>query len=74
MTSEDIFAGSRWIVTGTPVREPYPCRCHEAKYGACSVKWCPCVGRLDRENLPEMCCGQVWGPEAFMEAWRATSQ
>lgn len=45
---------SRWIITGTPVSEAYPCRCGEAKYGRCSPVFCPCSGRTDPPH--EKCC------------------
>jgi hypothetical protein len=54
---------ARWLFTGTPVGEPYPCRCHEAKYGRCSPVFCPCAGRLDRAVLPPGCCAHDFTPE-----------
>ena len=66
----EALGGARWIITGTPVDQPYPCRCHEARYGTCSPKYCPCVGRLDLVNLPEKCCAHRFGPDAYVEAWR----
>lgn len=65
------FSGMVWAVAGTPVTEPYPCRCHERKGKTCSAAWCPCAGRID--VLPEPCCSGRLGPAehvAAMRAWR----
>ncbi len=66
-------AGFRpWLIAGTPVDEPYPCRCHESRFGRCSPLWCPCAGRPD--VLPEPCCSSRFGPaewKAANLAWEA---
>lgn len=65
------FEGMVWAVARTPVTEPYPCRCAEAKYGECSPAWCPCAGRSD--VLPAPCCSGRFGPAehvAGQRAWR----
>lgn len=66
--------GGRWIVAGTPVGDPYPCRCGERRGDTCSVKWCPCSGRVDLENVPADCCSRWYDPEAFTAAWREGRQ
>jgi len=52
-----------WLIAGTPVDEPYPCRCLEPvvmsdgrtfKPKACNPAFCPCSGRLDPQG-PECC-------------------
>lgn len=49
----------RWLIAGTPIDEPYPCRCRNA--GRCySPRQCPCTGRPDPEaggGDPQRCCG-----------------
>jgi hypothetical protein len=49
----------RWLIAGTPIGEPYPCRCRNA--GRCSApRQCPCTGRPDPEagnGDPTRCCG-----------------
>lgn len=57
-----------WLVAGTPIDEPYPCRCAEAKYGRCNAAFCPCSGRPDPQGAN--CCGHRFGPE---EAARAAA-
>lgn len=44
-----------WLIAGTPVGQPYPCRCHERRGPKCSAAWCPCAGRFDPPN--RQCCG-----------------
>lgn len=61
-----------WLVSGTPVDQPYPCRCHERLYSDCSAAFCPCAGRLDPPN--SRCCANWFGPAQHMAAmaeWRA---
>lgn len=61
-----------WMIAGTPVGQPYPCRCHESKFGRCSPLWCPCAGRPD--IFPEPCCSGRFGPaewKAANTAWEA---
>lgn len=55
-----------WKIAGTPVSEPYPCRCHESRRGACSPLWCPCSGRPD--VLPPPCCSSRFGPAEWKTA------
>lgn len=55
-----------WLIAGTPVDEPYPCRCHESRRRGCSPLWCPCSGRPDR--LPEPCCSTRFGPAEWKAA------
>ena len=60
-----------WLIAGTPSSEPYPCRCHESKFGRCSPVFCPCAGRPDL--LPESCCSTRFGPAEVATAtaaWR----
>ncbi len=49
-----------WLIAGTPVTEPYPCRCHESRFGRCSPVFCPCAGRPDVQ--PDPCCSGRVGP------------
>ena len=49
-----------WIIGGTPVGEPYPCRCHQRKYDRCAAMWCVCAGRPDPQN--DQCCANWFGP------------
>jgi len=63
-----------WLVAGTPVDQPYPCRCHERRGRECSAAWCPCAGRTDRKHLPPDCCAHRFTLEdhrAAMAEWRA---
>jgi hypothetical protein len=58
-----------WIIAGTPITDPYPCRCNPP----CRTrgeKTCPCMGRTDVDNVPETCCAAV---AAKTSAWRATT-
>ncbi len=54
-----------WLVTGTPVGEPYPCRCAERRFSKCSAVFCPCAGRLDPPNAE--CCAHVNTPEKVVQ-------
>jgi hypothetical protein len=49
-----------WIIAGTPVSAPYPCRCDETspwRTKQCGTKYCPCDGRIDvGPHLPSDCC------------------
>jgi hypothetical protein len=49
-----------WLVAGTSVFQPYPCRC--GGWQQCSPLWCPCAGRLDVWNWPPSCCAWVHTP------------
>lgn len=57
-----------WAIAGTPVGEPYPCRCAERLGDACSAAWCPCAGRVD--VLPAPCCSGRLGAAEHVEAQR----
>jgi hypothetical protein len=62
---------SKWIIAGTDADQPYPCRCHEARYGQCNAAWCPCAGRPDPPKTS--CCGTWFAPVDVVkakEAWR----
>jgi hypothetical protein len=63
-----------WLVAGTPVDQPYPCRCHERKGRQCSAAWCPCAGRLPCDRPPNRdCCSYRFGPGDHVQAmaeWR----
>lgn len=64
----------RWIIAGTPITEPYPCRCGEAKYGKCRPAFCPCAARPD-PPAPE-CCGHRTTPADIVaddRAWRVAT-
>ncbi len=45
----------RWLIAGTPLTEPYPCRCYRGK--ACGMR-CPCAGRTDAAQMPTRCCAR----------------
>lgn len=46
-----------WAAAGTPVEDPYPCRCEPGR--RCNPKWCPCFGRIgDLDHLPATCCAK----------------
>jgi hypothetical protein len=46
-----------WLVTGTRVDDPYPCRCEERR--RCNPRWCPCANRTGvLDHLPETCCAR----------------
>lgn len=54
---------NRWVIAGTPLSEPYPCRCKERppharhwKSWKCSPAWCPCAGAVPLHGDPD-CCG-----------------
>lgn len=67
-----------WLVAGTSILAPYPCRCQPWREGGCSALWCPCAGRLDLHNVPPGCCAPVNTPavaaaaQAAYNAWRRT--
>lgn len=44
-----------WIIAGTTLADPYPCRCGERRGRVCSPAWCPCAGRPDPQG--NACCG-----------------
>lgn len=50
-----------WLIAGTAVGQPYPCRCAERGGRDCGRAWCPCWGRRDLATagriLPWSCCG-----------------
>ena len=66
-TSSEVAFGP-WLIAGTPVNEPYPCRCAERRFERCSAAFCPCAGRPD--VLPEPCCSGRNGPEEVVNASR----
>jgi hypothetical protein len=46
-----------WIVAGTPIGEPYPCPCGDARHHKRDPdRFCPCIGRRDLAVLPDGCC------------------
>lgn len=47
---------NRWVLTGTPVTEPYPCTC---RYDPCRYLKCPDRYRTEGEELPWGCCGRA---------------
>lgn len=61
-----------WLVAGTSVLQPYPCRC-EPWRGPCSPLWCPCAGRLDAWHWPAHCCAWVRTPAVAAAAQKAYS-
>lgn len=46
-----------WLVAGTALDQPYPCRCLERGQRDCGSQWCPCFGRTDLAGLTPACCG-----------------
>ncbi len=64
-TSSEVAFGP-WLITGTPVTEPYPCRCGESRFGKCSPLWCPCSGRPDPAG--PLCCAVHNTPARWKEA------
>jgi hypothetical protein len=55
----------KWIIAGTLLGQPYPCRCHELSpwdTSQCGSRYCACWGRLDTQNVPADCCARrkVW--------------
>jgi hypothetical protein len=59
-----------WLVAGTSLDQPYPCRCHERwNDRGCSAAWCPCAGR-QRVNLPSDCCGNWFTAADHVRAMR----
>jgi hypothetical protein len=57
-----------WLVAGTPLDQPYPCRCGERRYKECSAAWCPCAGRPDPPN--SQCCANWYGPADHVRAMK----
>lgn len=64
----------RWVIAGTPLDEPYPCRCKERpahargwKTWRCSPAWCPCAG-APTAGKPRDCCAYRVSPEAHVMA------
>lgn len=65
-----------WLVAGTSIFDPYPCRCRRTIEGPrdswrggtefmgadCNPKYCPCSGRTDLEGMPASCCRRVHTP------------
>jgi hypothetical protein len=54
----------RWLIAGTPIDEPYPCRC---KGRSCVPRQCPCTGRPDPEaggGDSRRCCGSRYPAES----------
>lgn len=58
-----------WVIAGSPIGEPYPCRCNERMGKQCSAAWCPCAGRTDPPNA--RCCANWFTPADHMEAMKA---
>lgn len=61
-----------WLIAGSPLGAPYPCRCRERIGKECSAAWCPCAGRP--APWAPGCCGAWNGPaehRAAMAEWRA---
>jgi len=62
--------GPLWIIAGTPLGAPYPCRCNLGRSGVCRCGdpdrvrlvvadgWplCPCTGQPWHDGLPDGCC------------------
>lgn len=56
-----------WLIAGTALGQPYPCRCSSPTPGTWSGQWCgfsgffepgcPCFGRTDLRGLTPACCG-----------------
>lgn len=65
-TAAGLYGDHVWIVTGTRCSDPYPCRCHESKFGRCHPAFCPCSGRIDPAG-PE-CCATVNTPARAAQA------
>jgi hypothetical protein len=61
-----------WLLAGTPVGEPYPCRCSERRFGRCSAVFCPCSGRMDPPS--PACCAVENTPEKAAQAGAAYRQ
>lgn len=59
---------SLWIIAGTPIDQPYPCRCAERRGRVCSPAWCPCAGRSDPPGAA--CCGHRFTPQDHLTALR----
>jgi len=57
-----------WLVAGTSVFAPYPCRCEAWRAEGCSPLWCPCAGRVDVWNFPPSCCAWVHTPAVAKRA------
>lgn len=66
------FTG-RWVIAGTPLGQPYPCRCELAARRPCSPVYCPCAGRVDLAHVPAGCCGHRVRPHHAAAAARAES-
>lgn len=51
-----------WLVSGTALGAPYPCRCSESRdRWACANDRCPCRGRTDLgPGMPPDCCAWTW--------------
>jgi hypothetical protein len=53
-----------WLVAGTPLNKPHPCRCVVRK--RCRTRGqdaCSCAGRLDLDAVPATCCAHYNTPE-----------
>lgn len=48
----------RWLIAGTPTREPYPCMCRSER--ACGLR-CVCRGRADWQLMDSVCCARKAG-------------
>jgi hypothetical protein len=63
-----------WLVAGTSLFAPYPCRCAPRRAtGFCDPTWCPCGGRLDVWNFAQGCCAWWATPAVAAAAQRAYS-
>lgn len=64
-----------WLVAGTSILKPYPCRCEYWREGGCDATWCPCSGRTDVWNFPAGCCAWINTPavaKAAQDAYNAS--
>lgn len=59
---------AKWLIAGTDISAPYPCRCSERRGRVCSAAWCPCAGRSDPQG--PTCCGRIFRPEDHLVALR----
>ena len=64
----------RWLVAGTALEAPYPCRCaFITSGGTCHPVYCPCAGRVDLDHVPAGCCGHRVRPHHVAEATLQTN-
>jgi hypothetical protein len=59
---------TRWVIAGTPIDEPYPCRCqaefHFLQPHPCHPKDCAGVGRTDLDAVTPGCCAVRYAARA----------